>query len=347
MTIDEHVPLASMTTLGVGGKARYFAQARDEDELREAVEFARARELRLFVLGGGSNVVVVDAGFNGLVLRMAIGGVQQTTADGRIRFAAGAGVEWDRLVAESVEAGCAGIECLSGIPGTVGGTPVQNVGAYGQEVSETITEVRALDLRTMQMRELSPEECGFGYRISVFNTTERGRYIVVQVTFELRRNGEPALRYADLQRYFAERAVQPTLAEVREAVRAIRHSKAMLIVAGEEDSRSVGSFFKNPTVTEARFEELAAQAQHEGWELPGYAAGEGRRKLPAARLVEKAGFARGYAKGRAGISRKHTLAIVNRGGASAAEIVALKDEIQERVKTRFGVELMPEPVFIE
>ena len=205
MLIREHVALAPFTTLGVGGPARYFAEATSEAEVIEGVEFARSRQLPLFVLGGGSNLLVADAGFSGLVLKVAIGGVSSfATPQESVLFIAGAGVDWDSLVAQSVDANCAGLECLSGIPGTVGGTPVQNVGAYGQEVSETIREVRALDLQSLQVRIFSNAECGFSYRSSIFNTTERDCYIILQVSFALRQGGKPSIRYADLQKFFAE-----------------------------------------------------------------------------------------------------------------------------------------------
>jgi UDP-N-acetylmuramate dehydrogenase len=347
MLICEHVALAPLTTLGVGGPARYFAEARSEAEVIEAVEFARSRRVPLFVLGGGSNLLVADAGFAGLVLKVGIAGSWNfTTPRGDVLFTAGAGEDWDTLVARTVEADCAGLECLSGVPGTVGGTPVQNVGAYGQEVSETIREVRALDLMSLHVPTLSNAECGFAYRSSIFNTTERDRYIILQVSFALRQGGRPNLRYADLQKFLAQRAGDPTLAEVRAAVREIRHRKAMLIVPGDEDARSAGSFFKNPVVPQSFFEELSARVELRGLQLPSYPAADGFRKLPAAWLVEQAGFAKGYTKGPAGISRRHTLAIVNRGGATAADIIALKDEIQARVLNEFGIELQPEPVFV-
>jgi len=341
MVIRENVPLAPLTTLGVGGPARHFAEAHSEAEVIEAVEYARSGGLPLFVLGGGSNIVVADAGFPGLVLKIAITDLAQSRAtNGRVSFTAGAGYDWDTLVERAVAANCAGLECLSGIPGTVGATPVQNVGAYGQEVSQTIEQVRALDLQSMQIRALRNAECGFGYRSSIFNTRERGRYIILSVTFALRPGGRPSLLYPDLQKWFA--AVEPTLAEVRAAVRDIRHRKAMLIVPGEEDARSVGSFFKNPVLPQALVDELSARALS----LPTYPATDGFRKLSAAWLVEHAGFAKGCARGNAGISHKHALAIVNRGSATAAEILALRDEIQARVEEEFGIKLEPEPVFV-
>ena len=347
MLIQEHVPLASLTTLGVGGPARYFVEARSQAEVIGAVEFARSRELPLFVLGGGSNLVVADAGFSGLVLKIGItGSSYSATPRGIVLFNAGAGVDWDTLVAQTVGANCAGLECLSGIPGTVGGTPVQNVGAYGQEVSETIREVQALDLRSMETRMLSNAECSFAYRSSIFNTTERNRYIILQVSFGLREGSKPGIRYPDLQKFFAEHAGDPTITEVRAAVREIRHRKAMLIVPGDDDALSAGSFFKNPVVPQSFFEELATRLESHRLQLPSYPAADGYRKLPAAWLVEHSGFVKGYTKGAAGISRKHALAIINRGGATAAEILALKDEIQELVQDKFGIQLVPEPVFV-
>ena len=347
MLIREQVALAPFTTLGVGGPARYFAEAHSEAEVVKAVEFARSHRLPLFVLGGGSNLVIADNGFAGLVLKVAISGLSSfTPPHENVIFTAGAGLDWDTLVAQTVDANCAGLECLSGIPGTVGGTPVQNVGAYGQEVSETIREVRVLDLQTLQVKTLSSAECGFTYRASIFNTTERDHYIILQVSFALHEGGKPSVRYPDLQKFFASRAGDPTLAEVRAAVREIRHRKAMLIVPGDEDARSAGSFFKNPIVSQSFFEELSARLELRGLQLPSYPAHDGFRKLPAAWLVEHAGFSKGYRKGAAGISRRHALAIVNRGGATAADIIALKDEIQAGVLNEFGIELQPEPVLV-
>ncbi len=346
MVIRENVPLAPLTTLNVGGPARHFAEARTEAEVVEAVEFARSHRLPLFVLGGGSNLVISDAGFAGLVLKVGINDVSHfASSHGQVTFVAGAGYDWDALVKESVEASCAGLECLSGIPGTVGGTPVQNVGAYGQEVSQTILEVRVYDLESRQMKTLSNEKCGFAYRSSIFNTTERRRYVILRVSFALQEGAQPSVRYADLEQFFAGRSKEPTLSEVREAVRSIRQRKAMLIVPGDEDSHSVGSFFKNPIVPQTIFEELSARLASRGLQLPSYPSADGR-KLSAAWLVEHAGFAKGYRKGRVAISQKHALAIVNRGGASADEIITLKDEIQVRVMDAFGIKLDPEPVFV-
>jgi len=354
MTIQENVPLAPLTTLQVGGPARYFAELRREDEVREAAQFARSRDLPLFVLGGGSNLVVADSGWPGLMLRIAIGGIATPTTNdatgNAVLFSVGAGVNWDDFVAQAVVQNCAGVECLSGIPGSVGGTPVQNVGAYGQEVADTIESVRAFDLKEDRVVVLPKPACGFRYRASIFNSTERGRYIILRVNFRLKRGGAPSLKYADLQKHFAghvaERKTLPSLAETREAVREIRRSKGMLIVPGDDDCRSAGSFFKNPVLSEAQLKELAACAAAKGLEIPSYPALDAQHKVSAAWLVEHSGFSKGYALGAAGISHKHALALINRGGAKASDIVGLKDEIQRGVQAAWGILLEPEPVFV-
>jgi UDP-N-acetylmuramate dehydrogenase len=346
MTIHEHVPLAPLTTLQVGGKARYLTEAASEDDVREAVEFAHGKDLPLFVLGGGSNVLVADAGWPGLVVKIAIGGITQEKEGGTVLFDAGAGVEWDALVAQVVTSDCAGMECLSGIPGSVGGTPVQNVGAYGQEVSETIESVRVFDLKENRIVVLPEEACGFRYRTSIFNTAERGRYIILRVTYRLTPGGIPSLKYADLQKHFSASGSPPSLAQVRETVQRIRQSKGMLIVPGDADSRSAGSFFKNPVLSEAQFRDLGSRAELKSLKIPSYPALDAQRKVSAAWLVEHSGFAKGFTLGAAGISRKHALALINYGSASAADIVRLKETIQEGVEEMWGIVLEPEPVFV-
>ena len=249
MQFLEHVPLAPYTTFQIGGPARWFAEAASEDDIAAGVAFAAKRHLPLFVLGGGSNLLVSDAGFPGLVLRIALEGITSTQENGRVIVSSAAGEDWDGLVAYAVGAGYAGLECLSGIPGTVGGTPVQNVGAYGQEVSQTIVTVRVFDRTGGAFVDLSSAACGFSYRRSIFNTTQKERYIVSRVDYALRENAPANFVYADLARYFAaQNQASPTLAEVREAVRGIRAQKGMLLVAGNSDCRSAGSFFKNPIV---------------------------------------------------------------------------------------------------
>ena len=346
MNLQEDIPLAPLTTLQVGGVARYFVEATTEAEVREAVDWAGLREYPMFVLGGGSNLVVSDAGWPGLVLKVGIVGIEEHIQQDRVRFNVGAGEDWDHFVAHAVARNCAGVECMSGIPGSVGGTPVQNVGAYGQEAGDTICRVLALDVEDMQTREMAAEDCGFSYRTSIFNSTHRGRYIILRVAYELTMGGSPSIRYADLQRYFAGWAQPPSLVQVRDAVRTIRAGKAMLITAGDEDCRSAGSFFKNPVLSESEYQNLVAEAATRGLQIPSYPMVSSQKKVSAAWLVEHSGFAKGFNLGRVGISRKHALAIVNRGGATAAEVVALKDEIQKRVQETWGVTLQTEPVFV-
>jgi UDP-N-acetylmuramate dehydrogenase len=347
----ENIPLAPLTTIKIGGLAKYFVEAGNIGEVQEAVTLARSRDLPLFVLGGGSNLVVADTGWPGLVLKIAIQGINQVQhsshdEDGRVLFDAGAGESWDRFVSHTVMARCAGVECLSGIPGSVGGTPVQNVGAYGQEVAETIAAVQVLDLKDVQVRELCPQACGFSYRASIFNTTERGRFIVLRVTYALTPDGKPRIAYADLQRHFEGRETLPNLAETREAVRHIRALKGMLITPGDPDCQSAGSFFKNPVLSEEQHENLKRRAAARGLTLPSYPALETRKKVSAAWLVERSGFAKGFGSGRVGISTRHALAIVNRGEATAREVLALKEQIQHRVDEIWGVHLEPEPVMV-
>jgi UDP-N-acetylmuramate dehydrogenase len=346
MVITENVPLAPLTTLKVGGPARYFVEATTSAEVSEAVEFSRARSLPLFVLGGGSNLVIADAGWPGLVLKVGITGINHRHGHDQVVFEAGAGEDWDRFVGLVVAHNIAGLECLSGIPGNVGGTPVQNVGAYGQEVANTIESVLALDLKDGQLHELCNEACGFSYRTSIFNTTERGRYIIVQVNYALKHGGEAFIAYADLKKYFAGWSERPTLANTRDAVRKIRAGKGMLITAGDEDCRSAGSFFKNPILSTDQYERLTAQAATKNLQIPSYPALDAQKKVSAAWLVEHSGFSRGYGNGPVGISRKHALAIVNRGNAMAADIVAFKEYIQSRVQEIWGIVLEPEPVFV-
>ena len=349
MLLQENVPLAPLTTFHLGGPARFFVEAKSPGEVQEAILFAQSGNLLLFVLGGGSNLVVADSGWPGMVLKVAIPGIEQhpgNNDEGRVLFDVGAGESWDRFVSYTVMAKCAGVECLSGIPGSVGGTPVQNVGAYGQEVSQTIESVEVFDRKDGQVRELCREACGFAYRSSIFNTTERGRFIILRVTYSLLPGGEPYLEYADLKRHFEGRETPPNLAETREAVRHIRARKGMLIVAGDPDCQSAGSFFKNPVLSEAQHGELQKRAATKGLTLPSYPGLEKKKKVSAAWLVEKSGFARGYGFGHVSISSKHALAIVNRGGATAAEVLALKDQIQQRVEEIWGVRLEPEPVMV-
>ena len=341
MTIRENVALGPLTTLGVGGAARYFAVAENEADVAEAVRWAMERELPLFVLGGGSNLLVSDAGFPGLVLQIGIKGVSERDSG---VFEVGAGEVWDEFVDRMVKAEMQGIECLAGIPGSVGGTPVQNVGAYGQEVAETIISVRAFDRAVDGFVELDREACKFRYRKSLFNTDEPDRYIVTGVVFRLHPFGQAQVTYGDVKRYFTESTENADLKTVAAAVRKIRRGKGMLIVEGDPDCRSAGSFFKNPVIEAGRLTKVAAAASVTEDGVPHWPAAEGMVKLSAAWLIERAGFPKGFRDGAAGISSRHTLALINRGGATAKDIETLQDRIQAGVRDRFGVGLEREPV---
>ena len=334
----ERVALAPLTTLRLGGPAARMVEARTEMELAEAV---RSAYEPLLVLAGGSNVVIADEGFPGTVVRVLTRGVER----GGERLTAQAGEPWDELVAATVAAGLQGFECLSGIPGSTGATPIQNVGAYGQEVAETVESVRVLDRASGQIEELPAAECRFRYRSSRFKY--RDRWVVLAVSFRLRESeASGPLRYAELARRLGVPVGgSAPLAEVREAVLGLRRGKGMVIDPDDPDSVSAGSFFTNPILEPESFAELEART---GPDLrpPAFPEPDGRLKTSAAWLIERAGFPRGYGAGRAGISTKHTLALVNRGGARTADLVALAREIAAGVKDRFGVELTPEPVFV-
>ncbi len=349
MLLEENKPLAPYTTFGIGGPARWFLEARSEGEIIEAADWAGSRSLPLFVLGGGSNLLVADQGFDGLVVHSALRGLElaKESEDSSVTtYSAAAGENWDRFVQFAVEANCAGVECLAGIPGTVGGTPVQNVGAYGQEVSSIIRLVRAFDLNVHTFVEFTGAECQFSYRKSRFNSADRGRYVVTRVDFDLVPGGAPNLEYRDLKKAFAEHS-RPGLTEVAETVRTIRRAKGMLLVEGDQDCRSAGSFFKNPVISGAVADDIASRSVSVP---PTFPAGKGELigsvKIPAAWLIEQSGFQKGFDLGRAGISSRHTLALINLGGATAEDVIELADAIRDRVQERFGVILEMEPVML-
>jgi len=332
VTVEQNVPLAPFTTIGIGGPARYFVRAVDIDVLREAVDWARDRSLPLFILGGGSNLLISDDGFDGVVVHVDLRGVTVQAEDEYAMVRVAAGEVWDDFVALAVSRGWAGVECLSGIPGSVGATPIQNVGAYGQEVSETIARVEVLDRRDGLVKTLTNWDCRFGYRSSLFKNYERDRYVVTAVTFRFKAGGRATIRYPELQKAVSSDDLQ----DVRQAVIAIRRRKGMVLDASDPDTRSDGSFFMNPIVDAS----IATE------EMPKFPASDGMVKLSAAWLIEHAGFEKGFTLGNAGLSAKHTLAVVNRGGATARDVLALVELIQNRVREKFGIELRPEPNFI-
>jgi UDP-N-acetylmuramate dehydrogenase len=343
MLLSRDVPLAPLTTLRLGGPAARMVTVSDEAELVEALLDAQRKADEVFVLGGGSNVVVADEGFAGLVVRIALRGVGVERRGDKVHLDVAAGEDWDPLVALAVQEGFAGLESLAGIPGLVGATPIQNVGAYGHEVRETIVEVRAFDRETGRFVDLENGACAFGYRTSLFRGKKR--YVVVRVGFELdvTRDSAPVL-YAELTRALGVQEGQRAPAkDVRSAVLSLRRSKGMVLDPEDPDSVSAGSFFVNPSLTGAEIHALERLA---GGTVPRFAAGSERFKVPAAWLVEHAGFAKGYGLGRVGVSGKHSLALVNRGHATTEELLELAREIRRGVKNRLGVELQPEPIFL-
>ena len=335
------VSLASRTTFGVGGPARELCDARDEGSLIAAL----AGDLPAVLLGGGSNVVVSDAGIDGRVIAIGTRGVTFARAGERVRVTAAAGEPWDALVARTVDEGLAGLECLSGIPGLVGATPIQNVGAYGQEVGGAIASVRAFDREAGTAVSFTPEECAFRYRDSAFKSRWPGRFVVLAVTFALDAAAPIVPRYRELEEALARLGAPPSLADVRRAVIALRRAKGMVTDPDDTDTRSAGSFFTNPLVDDAALADLRAAVGADVL-VPTFPGEHGRTKVPAAWLIERAGFRKGHARGRAAISHKHALALVNTGGACAGEIVALAREIRDGVRARLGVRLVPEAVFL-
>ena len=345
MNIEKNVRLAPFTTIGIGGPARHFVRATTVDEIREAVSWAKERGEALFILGGGSNLLISDDGFPGLVLKADLRGVTVESEDEFATVKVAAGERWDDFVAFAVQNGWAGVECLSGIPGSTGATPIQNVGAYGQDVSETIIRVEVLDRTTGLVQSLTNWDCRFGYRSSIFKGADRDRFIVLNVTFRLKAGDPASIRYPELQRHIDERGVAiEDLAGVREAVIAIRKRKGMVIDPADPDTRSDGSFFMNPVVS---VEEHAAFLQRPGTEgAPAFPGGDGTVKLSAAWLIEHSGFTKGFVHGNVGLSSKHSLAVINRGNGTAAEVVELVKMVQKQVFEKFGVAIHPEPNFI-
>ncbi len=338
------VPLGPLTTLGVGGPAARVVTAGSAAELVAAVADADAAGEPVLVLAGGSNVVVADAGFPGTVVLVRTRGIAtMRDGTGATRLTAQAGEPWDDLVARCVDRGLSGLECLSGIPGSTGATPIQNVGAYGQEVADTVVAVRAWDRVERCTVELSRADCRFDYRDSMLKHTDR--YVVLDVTFELTPERQcRALRYAELAAAVGEEiGGRVPLAQARDAVLRLRRGKGMVIDPADPDSRSAGSFFTNPVLTTADYETLVHRA---GASPPHWPQPDGRVKVPAGWLIERAGFGRGFGEGRVRVSTKHSLALTNRGGATAQELLGLARDIRAGVRREFGVDLVNEPVLV-
>jgi UDP-N-acetylmuramate dehydrogenase len=347
-------PLSLHTTIGLGGNAHSFTICTTVDQIKECLAYAKERNLPLQVIGAGSNIIFPDTGYPGLVMKVGLQGVSIDEDSNGATITAQAGEEWDAFVRLCIQRDCAGIECLSGIPGLVGATPIQNVGAYGQEVRETIVALTALDRQTLAEVKFSGSECGFSYRQSRFKASDADRYIVTSVTFRLRKRVRPEVRYAKLRNYLeshgnldALEPGRPTLEAVRSAVLALRKKKSMVLDPSDPNTRSVGSFFMNPVLTREQFDALDKLWKRRGKAdaIPTFPAEKGV-KVPAAWLVERAGFHKGFRKGGAGISSNHALALVNYGGTTR-ELLELASEIQEGVYAQFGIRLEREPVVVE
>jgi UDP-N-acetylmuramate dehydrogenase len=356
--LTDHVPLSGYTTLRLGGPATRFTEIGTSQDLVAAVRAADQADEQLLVLGGGSNLVIADDGFAGTVVRVRTRGVAVSGAGDRVSVTAAAGENWDQLAEWAMSEKLAGIECLAGIPGLAGATPIQNVGAYGQEVAGLIEEVSVFDRATSSIAALTGPQCGFGYRTSMFKAaawprhpSATGRYVVLAVTFGLTRDSMSApVRYAELAgRLGIAVGEQAPLSDVREAVLELRKGKGMVLDPADPDTMSAGSFFTNPVLDAPHFaavERLVAE-RSPGVAIPRFAAGDGQVKVPAAWLIEQAGFGKGYpGHGTARISSKHTLALINHSGTTAAELVALAREIAAGVRASFGVELINEPVLV-
>jgi UDP-N-acetylenolpyruvoylglucosamine reductase len=344
------VRLAPYTTLRLGGPAKAFATARTDEEIVRLVADADRAGEPVLVLGGGSNLVIADEGFDGLVVHVATTGVRVTEDGDRVLVTAAAGEDWDALVRRCVAEGWSGVECLSGIPGLVGSTPIQNVGAYGQDVSQTIRSVRVYDRRRAEVLELPAERCGFSYRHSAFKAA-LDRYVVLDVTYALERSPlSGPIGYAELaNRLGVSDGDRVPLEQARQAVLELRRGKGMVLDPDDPDTCSAGSFFTNPVLTAEQAAELELRAPgYPRWRMP-----DGTVKVPAAWLIEHAGFPKGYRRGPVRISTKHTLALTHPGGrggpderATAADLLALAIEVRDGVEAKFGVRLVNEPVMV-
>ena len=341
--IQTEIALAPRCSLRVGGAARWFATASSPGALAAAHAWSVARGVPMVVLGGGTNVVVSDRGLDALVVAVQPRRLSLTEEGDRVTVIAGAGEPWDGVVAATVARGAAGLECLSGIPGLTGGTPIQNVGAYGQDVSGVLDYVSAFDTHTGDAVRIPAADCDFAYRSSRFKSRDAGRFVVCEVGFRLKK-GRPTTVYADVTAALARQGLtDPTVADVRGTVIAIRRRKAMVIDEADPDTRSVGSFFTNPVMAATDAERVASRA---GAAPPAFSQADGRVKVPAAWLIERAGFAKGTRDGAVGLSSKHTLAIVTRDGATAADVIRFAAGVARRVETLFGARLRPEPVLL-
>lgn len=346
--VKENVNISEFTTIKLGGPARFFVNCISEDQIRFAINFAKEKSCKLEVISGGSNVVFPDAGFDGVVAKIDTKGIQFLEEDEHIVSEVMAGENWDDFVLSCIQQSLSGIECMSGIPGSVGATPVQNVGAYGQEVREVIQSVEVMDRESLERKMFLRSECNFSYRESRFKSAENNRYIITKVKFRFKKNSAPNIKYAELISQIERPGtgyhtanLKEKLFFIRDAVLKLRKSKSMIIDANDPDSKSCGSFFKNPVIGENKFNLLKDISPH----VPNFKYGK-EYKIPAAWLIEQSGYGKGYVKGGVGISKKHSLALININGTTE-ELLGLANEIVKSVNEKFDIALEREPVVIE
>lgn len=347
INISENISLNKFTSIKLGGKAKLFYECKTEKDLIECLDYAKKNNLKIQILGGGSNIIFSDDGFDGLVIKIDLKGIRiHNDFKDNVIIKVSAGEEWDDFVKYCMENKFTGVECLSGIPGSVGATPIQNVGAYGQEVKDTIIFVKAIDRESLKSIMFSNEDCLFGYRTSRFKTIDKDKYIVTEVLLKLKKDGEPEIKYPELEKYLKSKSEKKYfLEDVRNAVIELRKKKAMVIDENEPDSISCGSFFVNPVVSEKVYEEMYQKAGFDKDVIPHWEV-DGGVKLSAAWIIENAGFKKGYTKNGAGISNKHSLALVNRSGTTK-DILKLAEEIQTKIFNKFGIVLVLEPIIVQ
>jgi UDP-N-acetylmuramate dehydrogenase len=347
----QNVSLSRYTTFGLGGPCRELLEVTTERDLIEAIRGCDEQKIPTLLIGGGSNLVVADTGFDGRVILVRTTGISHQKRDSFLDVTAHAGEPWDRFVESMVEGGFAGVECLSGIPGLVGATPIQNVGAYGQEVADTVRSVRVYDRTSCTVETFSREQCGFAYRDSVFKSEHPGRYVVLAVTFSLQPGGRATVRYGELSKALAAQENHEALTTVRSTVLALRRAKNMVLEPGNTETQSAGSFFTNVIVDTAQADEVEVRARalgvlKEGEVMPRFAAGAGKTKLAAGWLIERAGITKGTRHGSVAVASKHALALVHHGGGTTRELLQLATLIRSRVREVLGVTLTPEPVMV-
>lgn len=353
MIIKENILLSAHTTIKLGGPAKYFIECDTEGSIKEALEFAKEKNCKVQTLSGGSNIIFADHGFDGVILKINIKGVTVKKDKDNFFVCSGAGENWDEFVKYCIENEITGAECLSGIPGSVGATPVQNVGAYGQEVSGIIYSLKAIERESLETRIFRNEDCRFAYRESIFKSAYKDKFIITEVVFKMKKKSESEIKYPELKKYIDSQkeysglnAGKEKLNFIRNAVLSLRKKKSMVIDNDDPNTISCGSFFTNPVMSVSEFEKFKIKTDSINLLTPYYInSDKDKIKIPAAWLIEQSGFEKGYKTKGAGISTKHSLAIINRGGKTS-DIISLSEEIIRTVKNKFGIVLVNEPVIV-